>query len=363
MQNVISIIMLILLISLGLIFLLGQGWLVLGPLLHGSLLRKNREISLLQEIPLMMISGLIINYGIVLIFHSLKVSLILSGILAFLGISCFLLHFFQNYKKRIFSSTSINKWIGIAFICLLFLGPILVLPLTDWDARSIWFLHAKMIYTAGSFSQFTGWQDPSVAFSHVDYPNLVPTLAAQVAYLMGFWNEYLPKISLFFILVPAITWLFTFARRSFSFAFLLLLIPFSFYPLIWNGYMDGYLALYFTLAVLLLGIYFKTSQPIDLLSSVYCLFALLYLKNEGALAAIIGIFVILLVFVLNKRTFSLKNLFLNYWKYILVLVILLLPFGLWNLYKRQWSFLTIWEWGLCNRFYKSSVALETDLIK
>src|SRR5258706_16435582 len=66
--------------------------------------------------------------------------------------------------------------------------------------------HAKMIYTAGAFGQSTGWQNPVVAFSHPDYPNLVPTLAAQAAFVVGFWNEYIPKISLFFMLGPSIIW-------------------------------------------------------------------------------------------------------------------------------------------------------------
>jgi hypothetical protein len=225
----------------------------------------------------------------------------------------------------------------MTFICLLFLSPILAEPLIDWDARSIWFFHAKMIYVAGSINQSAGWQHPSVGFSHPDYPILVPALAAQVAQVTGLWNEYLPKIALFFMLVPAIAWLFTFARRSFSFVILLLCIPFCFYPWIWNGYMDGLLAVYFSMALLLLGRYIRSSRPIDLVSSVCCFIALSYFKNEGALAALAGLASITLTLLWMKKTNSIKKFFSINWKYLIAVAIVLLPFVLWIFYKQQWN--------------------------
>jgi hypothetical protein len=222
----ISVIKIFSLISLGLAFLLGQGWLLTGPVLHGSLITEKRNIPLLQEIPLMLMSGLIINYGIILCFQSIKVSLIIGWIISIFGLCCFGLHTFRYHTKESLSPEPINKWIGIIFTCLLFLSPILCEPLREWDARSIWFFHAKMIYEANSIGLSAGWQHPSIIFSHPDYPKLLPALAAQVTYVMGFWNEYIPKTSLFFMLVPGVIWLFTFARRSFSFAILFFLIPF-----------------------------------------------------------------------------------------------------------------------------------------
>lgn len=363
MQNVINGIRLLLLIALGLGFLSGQGFLVIGTVFSSNFSNKRIDTSLLQAIPILIISGLVTNYGIVLLLHSLKVGLIVSGILATLGIAYFLFLLLRHNHQPIISLAPMGKWAGVACICMLFLGPILVIPLTDWDARSIWFFHAKMIYTAGSINQYTGWQDPSVAFSHAEYPNLVPTLAAQVAYLMGFWNEYLPKISLFMVLIPAVAWIFTFARRTFSFVVLLVSLLFSFYPFIWNGYMDGYFALYFSLALLLLGRYFKTFQMIDLLSSVYCLIMLLYLKNEGYLGAIVGVCVILLVLFSNIHTFSVRNLFVNYWKSLIVLIIMLIPLGLWITYKRQWGLSNDLEVGSAKSFLQIITRLRDGSLR
>ena len=337
MLTVINAIKLFLLISLGLTFLLGQGWLVVGPLLHGSLTIKKKDVPLLQEIPLALLSGLIINHGIILCFQSLRLGLIAGCIISIFGIYCFTLYIFRHHAQQILNPAPLNLWVGIVFVCLLFLSLILGEPLKDWDARSIWFFHAKMIYVAGSVGQSAGWQHPSVVFSHTEYPKLVPALAAQVAHIMGFWNEYIPKASLLFMLVPAVTWLFTFARRSFSFVILLLLIPFSFYLLLWNGYMDGYLALYFSVAMLLLGRYINSSQPIDMVSSLCCLAVLLYIKNEGALAALIGLCLTISVQLLKKKTYSIKNIFGAGWKYYLAGLIALLSFVLWNLYKQRWN--------------------------
>jgi len=337
LHTVINGIQLFLLLGLGVTFFLGLGWLIVGYLLHGSLTIKKRNTSILQEIALALTSGLIINYGIVICFQSFKVGLVVGGILSVFGISCFAVYLYRYHIHQVLTTTLINMGIGMLFVCLLFLSPIATEPLIEWDARSIWFFHAKMIYAAGSFGLLAGWQHPSVLFSHTDYTNLVPVVAAQIAYVMGFWNEYLPKIALMFMLVVGITWLFTFARRSFSFLILLLLIPFSFFPLIWNGYMDGYLALYFSIALLLLGRYIHSSQTIDLLSSVCCLVFLLYLKNEGILAALIGLSLIFAVRLLKNRSFPIKNVFKTNWKYYLAGFIVLLPFAVWLFYKHQWN--------------------------
>lgn len=333
-----NLVKLIALISLTFVFLLGQGWLVVGGVLHQSFKSPKGIFSSLHEIPLILLSGLISNYGIGLVFQSLKASLIIGVFVSSLGFYYFSAFIISHYKRTQVKSVSINKWIGIFFLCLTFLAPILTEPLLAWDARSIWFFHAKMIYTAEAINQFSGWQHSSVVFSHVDYPNLIPFFAAETTYLVGFWNEYLPKIALFFLLVPAVIWLFTFARKSFSFVFLILLIPASFHMQMWDGMMDGYLALYFSISMLLLGRYLQTSQKIDLISSLYALIILLYIKNEGVLALISGILIIFLFVVFLKEKKRLPpNFFSENWKYYLAGFVALLPFTLWSYYKYSWS--------------------------
>jgi hypothetical protein len=337
LNTAINLIKLCLLIVMGLLYLTGQGWLLVGPLLHGSLTVQRSKLPLLQIVPLVLLSGLITNYGLILALQSLKISLITGVTLSLVGLGCFLIYLVRYHLRQNIDRASISRWLGSVSICLLFLGPILVEPLKDWDARSIWFFHAKMIYYAGSLSQGSGWQYPSVAFSHVDYPDMVPAMAAQVAFLAGFWNEYLPKIALLFMLIPAVIWLFTFARRSFSFLVLLLLLPLSLDRWMWNGFMDGYLALYFALALLLFGRYVQTAQPVDLLSGVGCLMLLFNIKNEGALAVLTGLTPLFFFLLRKKKPVPLKTFLLANGKYFLAGFMAVVPFILWTFYKSQWN--------------------------
>jgi len=139
----------------------------------------------------------------------------------------------------------------IATVLLVHYLQIFAEPLYRWDARSIWFFHARMIWLAQGLG--SGWDHPSLAFSHPDYPKLGPSLAAQVAYLAGHWNEYAPKGGLFLLLVPAVLLLLGFRANRASFLMIVVLLFFSQYAWLSNGYMDGYVVLYSALALLLLG--------------------------------------------------------------------------------------------------------------
>jgi hypothetical protein len=320
-------------------FFIGQGWLVIGPLLHGSLIKRKSTVSYSQELSLILISGLIINFGLVLIFQTLSISLLVSSVLALIGLICYSVMFFRDNKQQKFTWNSVGKIFGVGLICALFIGPVMFQPLNsfDWDARSIWFLHAKMVYYAGSFSQSSGWTHPSIYFSHADYPKLVPTLAAQITFICGLWNEYLPKVSLYFLIIPAIILIFSFYKRSFSFLFLIILIPFSFSSKLWNGYMDGHLTFYFALSLLFLVRYYKDAKPIDLFTSALSLLLLVYLKNEGVLGLLAGGSAICITLVLKKIKISIRSVLKNYWRYFALLLLILLPYAIWSFYKQQWG--------------------------
>ena len=337
MSTAINLVKFVLLLAGSLVYLVGLGWLVIGPLLHGSLINKKKDTLLVNEFPLILLGGFIVNFGILLILQTLKVSLIVGGVLAVIGLVFFCIYFFRYHFKKVKHPDSVNKWVGIIFFCLILTGPILTKALYDWDARSIWFFHAKMIYAAGSMGLSAGWQDPSVTFSQLDYPQLISSLAAQVMYIMGFWNEYLPKFSLFLVFIPAVSWLVTFARRSFSYIFLVIILPFSLFPWLWNGYMDGLLAFYFCIALLLFDRYMKTEQPIDLVSSIACAIFLLYLKNEGDLAALALVFAFVVYYLIKKHPLAAKKKITISWRYIVIGVAALIPFVLWGIYKQQWG--------------------------
>ena len=65
-------------------------------------------------------------------------------------------------------------------------------PLIDWDARSIWLFHGKAIWmNAGIASDY--FANAHFAWSHTDYPLLIPVQAAVVAILRGEWSEMAVK--------------------------------------------------------------------------------------------------------------------------------------------------------------------------
>lgn len=349
MFTVINLMRIFFYVILGLLFFSGLGWLITGPFLHGSLITSTRKIPFQQEAALTITCGIIINYAIMLLLQSLQISLWIECILALIGICCYFYYIYHHHIPQLFDPAVINRIAGASIISMFFLSSILGEPITGWDARSIWFFHAKMMYVAGTLGQAANWTHPSAFFAHIDYPNLVPIMSAQVAHILNFWNEYIPKLSLFFMLYPALIWIFTFAKRSFSFLMLLFVIPFSFHFWLTNGYMDGFLALYFSLSLILLGRYIHSFLPIDLYSSICCAFILSFLKNEG-IFALISILLTIFVFNLPSINKMAKKITLQgissdllkivnkQKKYLLAILVLLSPLLLWSIYCIVWNF-------------------------
>lgn len=286
-----------------------------------------------------MATGLVVNYLIILLNQSLRLSLLVGFIVCVCG---FVLLFMRWKKEIVFERH--RDWcpiVAIAVILTLYYFTILYDPLNDWDARSIWFFHSKMIWSSGSLSMASGWDHPSLQFSHVDYPKLIPTLAAQLSYVLGYWNEYVPKYSLFLLLVPAIFWIFSFYSRRISFLFLVLVFPFGLKSHLWSGSMDGYIALYSAISMLLFGRYFKHHHSLDLISGISCLVLVSNIKNEGILIGLVGMLSLIATGGLLRKfkTVELRKIFTLYrvgW-----LAVILSPGILWSVYYKN-------KWGLFN---------------
>ena len=168
------------------------------------------------------------------------------------------------------------------FLILLVLGH----PLEDWDARSIWFFHAKRIFIDDNlYAQL----DNYMPWSHNDYPVLIPALAATFAKTLGFWNEYLPKLSLILVILPAILIHKKLFNNTYLFNIWLIGIIFIIGKFLINGYMDGILALYTSASVLFLSNIYLMK---DIDKKNYALFFLVlvtlpFIKNEGFLVLIL----------------------------------------------------------------------------
>lgn len=228
--------------------------------------------------------GVLANYLLVLWLGSLPGALAAGCTLAIAGLCLGVRSRMQPHAAPRSASEPSGAWFwvlafSVATIVLLYAVLILSLPLTDWDARSIWFFQAKIIYFAGGLTSESPWS--TLDFAHSDYPKLIPTLAAQVAGIAGFWNETLPKFALLILLVPAGIGTIAFTERPASGAFLIAMLFFSTSTMLWNGRADGYLALYAALCVLALGRYIERRHSGDLLLGLAALGIAASLKNEG----------------------------------------------------------------------------------
>jgi hypothetical protein len=84
-----------------------------------------------------------------------------------------------------------------AAICAAICAALFARPVWGWDALSIWFLHAKMIFTAKTTGAGAGWGLRELLFSHPDYPKLNAILAAEFLETWGQgWDLLAAKSSL-----------------------------------------------------------------------------------------------------------------------------------------------------------------------
>jgi hypothetical protein len=321
-------------LSLFTVYLFTLGY-AAGPFLR-------RQGGWLEQLALAVAAGILINYCLMLTGLTLTSVFVAGGILSAVGV----VRLISDLRARQASTTTRFResalWAGcIGYVLLVYYFQILSEPLIRWDARSVWFFHAKMIFTEGAFRHHGGWDHPSVAFSNPDYPTLVPAMAAQLAHLKGYWNEFLPKASLLVMLLPLVLWVFSFRRRSISFLLLVLLFFSSLNAWLWNGYMDAYLAMYCGASLLLFGRYLDEGEgrDTDLYSGMCAVGIACGTKNEGLLFALC---VLTGLFVVSLRTFeaSLRHLLTRLRTDVTFVTMFLIAVGpaiLWAVLKKFWG--------------------------
>jgi len=235
-----------------------------------------------RSIATILMAGVLLNHLLVNIIGKLDYSIILGSFLSCIGLWLA----FRSRNTRLTMISSLN-WLAISiilYLTLVYAVYIFCDPIAGWDARSIWFFHAKMIYYNQAFSSSAGWNLPSVQFSHIGYPKLVPIMAAQFTYAVGYWNEYVPKGSLLILLTPMLFASLSFInRKHLSSLYFIIFFFYNFGWWFWNGYMDGYLALYAAFSTLFLGRWLDEKDPLDLTAGIACLGIIGNLKSEGML--------------------------------------------------------------------------------
>ncbi len=267
--------------------------------------------------------GVLINFSLLLLLQKLSTSLAIGAVLALAG----WIRFGRSLRSESpFERPGVPAILSCIYVVILFYFNALGEGIAAWDPRSVWFFHSKMIWLNGGIDSGAGWNDPSIQWSHVDYPNLIPALGAQMAWVMGYWNEFIPKGGLFLALLPALFLIFSFFRFRFSFLFLFLCAFFSLNPYLLSGYMDGPLALYALVGALLLGRFAESKKQRDAYTVVSLFGIMLGLKNEGVLLALC-----LLVCFRISHTFLKSSAFKR------ILALSLLPALIWFMDKKFWS--------------------------
>jgi len=219
--------------------------------------------------------GLCLDYALLLFLGQLSLVLAVDGLLA-LG---FGLAALWRSRARFARPERLRPWlIALAVLMGGSIG-ILLDPLQDWDARSFWFFHAKMIFYGGGLSQAIGLDTPGAPSP--SYPLLVPGLAGQVAGLVGFWNEYLPKLSLALLLPVPILAVLMLRRTPISMTLLILAFTIITNEFLYNGSMDGYLALYTAAAAFFLVDWLEGGGDAAFLAAAGALGVVGGLKVEG----------------------------------------------------------------------------------
>lgn len=327
-------------LSLFLPYLLGIG--LLPPLICPDLVRASLRSphGRARLLALLLVMGILLDYSLVLVMERLDFALAVGAVFAAVG---FAAAFWRFQRELLFLFDIRILALPVLLIAGSYLIPIAFDPIVAWDARFIWFFHGKMIYYSGGLGRWTGFGDEAVLFSHVDYPKLIGILSAEFATVAGFWNEFVPKASLMALLLPAALAVASFFRRlSFSNLYLLLMFFFSPGWLLWNGYMDGYLALYAGIGLLFLGRWVNEKDSLDLATGLAFVALAASLKNEGALflGSVAVPFFFLWVISRGRKTFALPA----------------LPGGkLWTMPLLSFSGFFLWSWK------KGALGLENDL--
>lgn len=322
-------------LSLFIPYFLGLGLLVqsAAPVSLQNVPKSNQEAARFLSFTILL--GISLNHMLMLLLHNLEMSLIVGVILSIIGFlySIFITrHSFGRYFRL-----GLYTWAAVVLTIIIFFIVIMKTQL-GWDAQYIWFFHGKMIYYNNGLYQAAGWSNPAYQFTHVDYPKLIAILAAQFAYLFGSWNDYLPRISLLVLLVPAVLGIVSFLEKfNISFVFLYLVVFFSLNEYTTNGYMDAYLAIYVSLSLLFLWRWNRTDVLDDFLSAFAFIAIIPLMKNEGMLY-LLSIVITFLIFHLvfkDKRHLIHAAARSNVFRY--MSSVLFLNIILWSWIKYSWD--------------------------
>ncbi|MGE4062174.1 MAG: glycosyltransferase [Rhodospirillaceae bacterium] len=175
--------------------------------------------------------------------------------------------------------------LGIIVVCTAGVGlAIIADPLFAWDARSVWFFQAKVIYLDGGFRLSTFWTTLEYDWVHKHYPKLLPLLAARAADITAVgWNEYAPKLALIPLLAAGVAGIAAVAHSAWRTLLILAGAALIAKVYVLDGYADGFIALFGTAAAGALVSWIERGDRRDLILAAAACGVLLCLKEEAKL--------------------------------------------------------------------------------
>ena len=250
-------------------------------------------------------------------FLSLNFPLLLIKINFLIFLVTVIIFYFKNISE--------NLYLKIFFLFIIFIA--LGTPTSGWDPRTIWLFHAKRIFYDGSIFSVA---DNYAPFSNNEYPSLAPAFASSLAVFIGHWNEVFPKLSFSLVFLPPLIFAYSFFKDT-RYLIFLSIVFFTIGNFLFNGWVDGILAMYFCLSAFLMYFLIISNEYKEKSNSFYYLLALCFfitltlIKNEGTVLLLI-IFLATIIIKLFKK--KLGN---NITKLIL-LSFSFLPIVLWKLF-------------------------------
>jgi hypothetical protein len=217
-----------------------------------------------------------------------------------------------------------------------------------YDARYIYYFHGKIIYFAGGIFQSINWNDPAAGIPHPDYPKLIAIVSAQIAYIFGYWNEYLPKLSLLALAVPSSITLGRLALDRNVGLLVFLSFPILLGGWLWNGYMDAYLALFAGLSFICFWFYILLDIELFIYLAIIYLGLCGSLKNEGLLIIPSVAAGIAIVFLRTRLRLHIPQ--YSKLRIFIYTALSIAPIVIWRLYTYHWSLSNDLELGTMRSF-------------
>lgn len=213
-----------------------------------------------------------------------------------------------------FKNISENLYLKIFFLFIIFIA--LGTPTSGWDPRTIWLFHAKRIFYDGSIFSVS---DNYAPFSNNEYPSLAPAFASSLAVFIGHWNEVFPKLSFSLLFLPPLILTYAFLKNT-QYLIFLSIVFFTIGKFIFNGWLDGLVAIYFGISAFLMYLLMINNDNFYKNKSLFyyiafCFFvSLTLLKDEGA-ALLLILFITTFLIKISKRELKkdiLKLIFLSF---------------------------------------------------